>query len=183
MASEEPRYRSMPTPEALQQIGAEIRLYEQVLIASVRVQGATWRDASSMAFRPLANYIFGQNAQAEQIGMTTPVTTHMVANDQGPVWEVRFFMPDRYALTTLPDPQSPYIRLDEQEQQKYAVVRFSGAARDRSGMRNFATHEQTLRQALNDAGLDASGVAHYAVYNGPWTPNIMRRNEVLIALD
>ena len=182
MASDEPRFITQSVPSALQDIGAEIRLYDKVLIASVRVQGRTWRDASSMAFRPLANYIFGENSQSEKIGMTTPVTTHMVANDQGPVWEVRFFMPERYAMATLPDPQSPYIRLDEQDKRRFAVIRFSGSARDQTGMTNFARHEAKLRDALTDAGLDAGGVAHYAVYNGPWTPNIMRRNEVLIAL-
>lgn len=186
MASDEPSYDILDTPQPLQAIKAEIRAYDAVLIASVRVQGATWRDASSAAFRPLANYIFGANAGQEKIGMTTPVTTHRQARDaaqsDGDIWEVRFFMPPRYQAETLPAPQSPYVRLDRQEQTVFAAIRFSGDARNQAGMANFAHHEEKLRAALQLAGLADDGVAHYAVYNGPWTPSVLRRNEVLIAL-
>ena len=183
MASDEPRFVTEPVPAILQNENVEIRRYESVLIASVKVQAASWRDASSLAFRPLANYIFGANGTNEKIGMTTPVTTHQVTTDQGPMWEVRFFMPERYSMANLPDPQSPYITLDEAQAKRFAVIRFSGAVRQNEGVTNFANHERQLRHALEKANMPAQGVAHYAVYDGPWTPSFMRRNEVLIALD
>lgn len=185
MASDEPAYRVEPTPDALRDVAAEIRFYDSVLVAAVRVQSSSWRQASGAAFRPLANYIFGQNSQGEKIGMTTPVTTHQVTEDSNAssdVWEVRFFMPPRYSSASLPEPQNPYIRIETQQAVRYAAIRFSGQARDEAGVRNFATHERKLRLALAKAGLNDDGVAHYAVYNGPWTPSLLRRNEVLIAL-
>ena len=187
MASGEPSYQLLDTPEALRSIQAEVREYDAVLIAYVRVQGASWRDASSAAFRPLANYIFGANGGQEKIGMTTPVTTHKTtsqkaSNKTDDVWEVRFFMPPRYEASGLPEPQSPYVRLDRQEQMRFAAIRFSGDARNEKGMANFARHEAILRTALKASQLPDDGVAHYAVYNGPWTPSLLRRNEVLIAL-
>ena len=92
MSSDEPRFVKEQVPTILQiWQNIEIRRYDEVLIASVKVQAESWRDASSLAFRPLANYIFfGANGSQEQIGMTTPVTTHQVATDKGPMWEVRF---------------------------------------------------------------------------------------------
>lgn len=185
MASQEPHYKITDTPAALSSINAEMRFYDEVLIASVRVQGDTWRDAASAAFRPLANYIFGANAGKEKIGMTTPVTTHRVTRsdaNEGAVWEVRFFMPPRYNVASLPAPESAYVRIEAQQAVSYAAIRFSGSARNEKGMRNFALHEDKLRKALRQSGLADDGVAHYAVYNGPWTPSVMRRNEVLIAL-
>jgi len=184
MASNEPRYRIETTPPSLAASGAEIRVYDSVLIASVKVRGNSWRDASSMAFRPLANYIFGENASNEKIGMTTPVTTHQVTIPETGerLWEVRFFMPERYSRQTLPSPQSPYVSLDEQKQMRFAVIKFSGHAQGEVGSENFITHEAKLRYLLDKANIPSDGVAHYAVYNGPWTPAMMRRNEVLITL-
>lgn len=183
MASDEPSFVKEDTPQNLVALKAEIRRYDAVLIASVRVSGASWRDASSVAFRPLANYIFGGNADGETIGMTTPVTTHKVgsAGDDN-LWEVRFFMPPRYDANSLPDPQSSYVRLDKQNAVRFAAITFNGPVSGTKGMANFASHEALLRDALGQAGLSDDGVAHYAVYNGPWTPAMMRRNEVLIAL-
>ena len=187
MASDEPSFVREETPQNLVALTAEVRRYDEVLIASVRVSTASWRDASSAAFRPLANYIFGGNAQGEQIGMTTPVTTHKVAADgkaegDDNLREVRFFMPPRYDANSLPDPQSPYVRLDRQKAVRFAAITFNGPVSGAKGMANFESHEALLRDALAQAGLSDDGVAHYAVYNGPWTPAMMRRNEVLIAL-
>lgn len=184
MASDEPSYRIQETPQALRSVNAEIRYYDDVLLAFVRVQGNTWREASSVAFRPLANYIFGDNAQGEKIGMTTPVTTHQVIDEDSdvPIWEVRFFMPPRYDQNSLPRPASPYVRLEAQKAAQFAAIRFTGNVRNQKGMQNFANHEEKLRKALQQAGFAHDGVAHYAVYNGPWTPDLLRRNEVLIAL-
>ena len=129
MASDEPSYQLLDTPEALRSIQAEVREYDAVLIAYVRVQGNSWRDASSAAFRPLANYIFGANGGKEKIGMTTPVTTHKTtsqkaSNKTDDVWEVRFFFPARFEASVLPEPQSPYVRLDRQEQMRFGNTLF-----------------------------------------------------------
>lgn len=182
MASDEPSYKREQTPQALADVNAEVRLYDEVLIASVRVKGESWRDASSAAFRPLANYIFGANLEQENIGMTSPVTTHQIEGDGQDLWEVRFFMPPRYQANTLPRPQSPYVRTDKQVMMRFAAIRFSGEVRAAKGVANFAAHEAKLRDALRVAGIAHEGAAYYAVYNGPWTPAMLRRNEVLIAL-
>ena len=50
----------------------EIRQYEAHLLASVRVRGG-FKNASYNAFRPLFNFISGDNTEATEIAMTAPV--------------------------------------------------------------------------------------------------------------
>ena len=65
----------------------------------------SWRGAASRAFDPLAGYIFGRNNRSEKIGMTSTVATTKTQTPSGDtVWQVQFFMPERYQLETLPSP-------------------------------------------------------------------------------
>jgi hypothetical protein len=59
-----------------------------------------------------------------------------------------------------------------------AAKRFSGAATDRL----FESKAQALLKELEAAGYKAVGEIQYARYNGPWTPPVLRRNEVLVAI-
>lgn len=183
MASDTPSYQLVAGPELLADHNIELRRYETALVASVRVKSDSWRSAANAAFQPLANYIFGQNQRNEKIGMTTPVTTHQIETPTGEIaFEVRFFMPNRYEMDSLPQPQNGYIQLTKLEEVTFAAIRFNGAANGAGATQNFAKHETKLRTILGQAGLTPQSEAHYAVYNGPWTPNLLRRNEVLIAI-
>ena len=178
MADEGPTYQIMDTPAALHEVGAELRDYDASLVAYVQVETQSWRGAANRAFDPLAGYIFGSNKDGLRIGMTSPVST----TRKDDVWQVRFFMPHSYQKSDLPAPMSPYVALAEVPAARYAAIRFNGPANGGRAEAHFASYEAKLRDALDEAGLPADGAAHYAVYNGPWTPDIMRRNEVLIAL-
>ena len=179
MADEGPRYQILDAPAAFASQNIEVRLYEKAHIAIVKVDSRNWRGAANAAFQPLASYIFGDNERGENIGMTSPVTTHK----QDELWEVRFFMPHRYDRNNLPNPQSPYVQITTMDAVTLAAIRFNGPANGAGATANFAKHEDKLRAALASQNLPDKGAAHYAVYNGPWTPNIMRRNEVLIELN
>ena len=178
MADNGPIYQIIDTPAPLREVGAELRAYDASLVAYVQVETQSWRGAANRAFDPLAGYIFGGNEDGLRIGMTSPVST----TRQDDVWQVRFFMPNSYQKSDLPEPMSPYVALAEVPAAPYAAIRFNGPANGGRAEAHFAKHEAKLRAALDDAGLSSTGAAHYAVYNGPWTPDIMRRNEVLIAL-
>ena len=183
MADEGPRYRLLETPSFLKNQAIELRHYEESLIASVMVRSDSWRGAANRAFDPLAGYIFGLNNRSEKIGMTSPVaTTKTQAPDGEAVWQVRFFMPTRYQLETLPMPAEGYISLESLPETDFAAIRFSGPASGAAAQANFAKHEAQLRQALTQQDISIISEAHYAVYNGPWTPPMLRRNEVLIAI-
>ena len=183
MADDGPRYSRIQTPPSLTQQNIELRDYEEALIASVMVISDSWRGAANRAFDPLAGYIFGRNSRAERIGMTSPVaTTKSVAPSGEEVWQVRFFMPTGYQLESLPIPAENYIRLEKLPKTVFAAIRFSGHASGQKAQANFAKHETLLRKALGQEEIEIIGEAHYAVYNGPWTPPPLRRNEVLIPI-
>ena len=52
--------------------GIEIRRYDEHLLASVKVSGG-FKNASNSAFRPLFNFISGDNDSDAKIAMTAPV--------------------------------------------------------------------------------------------------------------
>ena len=51
----------------------EIRQYEPLIVAEVEVTG-DMRRAGNSGFRPLADFIFGNNTAQDDIAMTAPVT-------------------------------------------------------------------------------------------------------------
>ena len=85
-------------------------------------------------------------------------------------------MHSRYTRDILPPPNEPRIRIVERSQERVAVRSFSGR-------RDTASFSDEARQLTADAiaaGLTPTGPATLAVYNGPFTPGPLRRNEVLL---
>ena len=166
MAVEEPAYKSV-----LQEGAFEVRDYEAVVVAEVTVSGEQ-KEAASKAFRLLAGYIFGGNKQRQSIAMTAPVTQKP---NEGQ-WGVNFTMPSAYNMDTLPQPNDPRVMLRAVPPSRYAVLRFSGLARQD----DVANKTAELQRLLASHQLRAIGPASLAQYNPPWTPWFMRRNEVMI---
>ena len=76
----------------------EIRSYGPHLLAEVRVSGGR-QGAIQAGFRVLAGYIFGGNDGGRPIAMTAPV---LQDETQPGEWRMRFVMPSKYTLETLP---------------------------------------------------------------------------------
>jgi hypothetical protein len=60
-----------------------------------------------------------------------------------------------------------------------AAIQFSGSASDAL----FDKKAQLLLAAVTKAGYRPLAEVMYARYNGPWTPPILRRNEVLVEVE
>jgi DNA gyrase inhibitor GyrI len=163
----------------------EIRRYEPTLVAEVTVTGS--RDgAVNAGFRILAAFIFGDNAPAEKIAMTVPVTQQpgeriamtapVTQSGKDGTWTVRFGMPARYTAQTLPAPKDERIRIVELPARTVASVRFSGFRTDA------ALAEQAARLAafVTREGLQPLGPPVFAYYDPPWSIPFLRRNEVLV---
>jgi hypothetical protein len=108
----------------------------------------------------------------ETIAMTAPVIQTPSADG---TWLVRFIMPEKYTLETLPRAGSDDVRLLQAPPTRRAAIRFSGVATDAS----IAANEKTLREWLAARNIVVVGVPTYAYYNDPFTPGPLRRNEVL----
>lgn len=151
----------------------ELRDYPALVVAEVTSSGDRQR-ASGASFRRLAAYIFAQDRPegGENIAMTAPVLQQETGAGS---WRMRFVMPAKYTLETLP-PAPSDIALTQVPARRMAAVRFSGngAAAD------LAAHEAQLRRWLDGQGIAPVGEAEYAFYDAPMVPGPLRRNEVLI---
>ena len=180
---EEPHFIGRPLTDDV-----EVREYGSRIAAETTVTGD--KDAALNAgFRRLASYIFGANNRKAEVAMTAPVSqqrsesiamTAPVAQTgsaaQG--WTVRFFMPSKWSMETLPQPDDPDVRLVAVPRETFAVLRFSG---DRSPKAVSEKTDQLLR-TLRDNGIEPRGEAVAWFYDPPWTLPFRRRNEVAVAL-
>ncbi|AQA04778.1 heme-binding protein [Mycobacterium sp. MS1601] len=145
----------------------EIRRYGPRIAAQTSVDGEG-QDARSTGFRRLADYIFGGNNRSTSISMTAPVAQSSAA--------IRFFMPSKWSLDTLPEPSSGLVTLVEVPGETMAVLRFSG---DRSE-RAVAVKTAQLLDLLRDSDFAPSGDPVAWFYDPPWTLPPLRRNEVAV---
>jgi hypothetical protein len=171
-------YKGHETPDyrVERQLGeVEIRAYPAVLVAEVTATGSR-SGAASEGFRVLAGYIFGGNAGAEKMAMTTPVAQTPQA---GNAWTVRFMMPAGRTLASLPAPKTAAVRLVELPPRRVAVLRFSGTPSEAA----LADATATLRSRAAEAGLILRGDPEFLFYDSPFTLPWNRRNEVAFTLD
>jgi hypothetical protein len=164
---EEPHFIRRPLTDTV-----EIRQYGSRIAAETTVDGDRQR-ALSTGFRRLAGYIFGGNDSRMEIAMTAPVSQNGNADDGS---TVRFFMPHKWSMETLPAPIADDVRLVPVPPETVAVLRFSG---DRSPEAVAACTDRLLK-ALRDNAIEPAGEAVAWFYDPPWTLPFRRRNEVAV---
>lgn len=164
----------------------EIRQYEPKIVAEVDITGDP-ATASNRGFRPLADYIFGNNTVSEKIEMTAPVTqkkstkiamTAPVTQQAGEndTTTIAFTMPAKWSMESLPQPNNPDVRIRLVPAQLMATVRFNGRGRNKKEARKRAE----LQEWITAQGYEMIGAPIGAYYNAPWIPGFARRNEVII---
>ena len=186
MATEQPSYT------ASQQSGPiEVRQYGAMVAAEVSVAGDR-ETASSAGFRALAGYIFGGNSGKKSIAMTAPVvqaqaqakgqsiamTAPVMQSGDGKEWTVRFIMPKAMTMQNLPTPNNPQVKLVPLKPASFAAIRFSGSTREADIQRQ----TKLLQDYMAARSMKAAGPASLARYDPPWTPSMMRRNEIMIPI-
>ena len=165
----------------------QIRDYGPMIVAETEVSGDR-KEAISQGFRIIADYIFGNNTSKKNVAMTAPVvqqknekismTAPVTQEDDAGQWKVRFVMPARYTMITLPKPKNDAVKLLEIAGKRYAVNRFSGIARD--GV--LREHTEELNKFILENKIDSLSKPSYAFFNPPWTLPFLRRNEIMIEI-
>jgi hypothetical protein len=177
---EQPKYALVTQDGAI-----EIRDYPALVVAEVTRRGDR-NSAVRAGFSPLAGYIFAKNRSGESVSMTAPVlqarqtiamTAPVTQTPSGAIdsWMIRFVMPSKYTLETLPKAAGDDVRLLDMPAARRAAIRFSGVATDAL----IATNETALRAWLASRHITILGAPTYAYYNDPFTPGPLRRNEVM----
>jgi SOUL heme-binding protein len=183
--TEEPHFIRRPLTN-----GVEIRQYGPRIAAETTVAGDE-ECARSIGFRRLARYIFGGNHRDVGVGMTAPLAQRSICGDKiamtAPVaqslmangrWAIRFYMPSKWSLETLPTPDDDSVALATVPGETLAVLRFSG---DRSA-KAIANQTDELLKRLHDNGIEPAGVAVAWFYDPPWTLPFRRRSEVAVPI-
>lgn len=165
----------------------QIRSYPSMIVAEVEVTG-DMRRAGNSGFRPLADFIFGNNTAKQEIAMTSPVTRTPSSQEiamTAPVlrtptetdsWTVAFVMPEKWTMDTLPTPNNPDVNIRETTGETIAAIKFSG----RGGEKTFVNKQKKLENWITAKGYTATGPARFAGYDAPWVPAPLKRHEVMI---
>lgn len=169
----------------------ELRRYGPRIAAETVVTGEDDEAARNAGFRRLAGYIFGGNHRGESIAMTAPVaqepsggeriamTTPVAQDRDDDGWRIRFFMPSRWTLDTLPTPDDDAVRLVTVPGETVAVLRFAGD-RSRDAVR---ARTGELLDTLRDEGVAVTGPPVAWFYDPPWTLPFRRRNEIAVLVE
>ncbi len=178
--AEEPSFRVVAHVGA-----AEVRQYSPRIAAETAV-ASDEMGARSAGFRRLAGYIFGDNRSRAKVAMTAPVaqqkeTVAMTApvaqvRDASGAWVIRFFMPAKYTMETLPQPLNPDVKLVAVPGETVAVLRFSGSTAPEA----VAARQKELLQTLQGSAWQPNGAVVAWFYDPPWTLPPFRRNEVAV---
>jgi hypothetical protein len=152
----------------------EIRDYPDLILASTSMQSDSQGNDGS--FMRLFGYISGANDTSQKVSMTTPV--FMEKGSDASHGQMGFVIPKEVAEQRVPEPSHQEVSIQRRRGGRFAVMRFAG----RLDRRAVETASEKLRQWLSARGLEGQADLEYAGYDPPWTPGMLRRNEVLIRL-
>ena len=90
-----------------------------------------------------------------------------------------FVMPSEFTLETTPSPLDNRVKIEEIPQRTVAVLRFSGSWSED----HFKEKTEELLQELANAKVKTKGSVFTMLYNPPFTPSFLRRNEVAVEVE
>lgn len=168
--------------EVTRKIGkVEIRRYPRIIIAKVD-------NSLSDSFGLLFRFISGENRQKEKVKMTSPVVsqdssqeikmTSPVFSEFSSVGYMAFVMPAEFTLETTPQPLDRHVKIEELPARAVAVLRFSGSWSEN----HFVAKTRELFDELSKAGIKTEGDVFTMLYNPPFIPSLLRRNEVAVEI-
>jgi hypothetical protein len=151
----------------------EIRRYPALQVIETTQNGSRDR-ALGNGFGLLADYMFGEGRDGEEIPITMPVLTAPIADG---AWRVRFLLPEGQDRDSLESPGRG-VAIAEIPAREVAVISVPGKPTDRL----FATRTAELQRWIKAQQRKASGPAEHAYYNSPLKPGTVYPNEVLLPL-
>lgn len=133
---------------------------------------------SDGSFGRLFRFITGGNEARQKIAMTTPVYMAPVAGSSNATARVMaFVMPRDMRPEAVPVPSDASVRRREVPGGRFAVFRFRGG---RSSDRESEALGRLESWARSEGLTVADPAPIYGYFDPPWTPSILRRNEVML---
>ena len=161
--------------EIIREIGnVEIRGYPKIVIAKV--------EDPANGFNLLYRFITGENRQKAKVKMTTPVVSQQIQMTSpvlSEIGEMAFVMPAEYAIETTPEPLDERVKIAEIPSRLVAALCFSGGWSEA----HFEKETLELLKTLSEAKMKTKGNVFTMLYNPPFIPGFLRRNEVAIEIE
>jgi len=148
----------------------ELRRYAPMGVVTTAVESGERNNGFGRLFR----FISGENESNQKIAMTTPVFMPSDA-DSRPV-TMQFVLPAEIGEAGAPKPTGSDVSLESRPGGLFAAIRFRGYGSREKQQKAL----ETLAAWIKTTGRTAKGDPIFAYYDPPWTPEFMRRNEVLI---
>lgn len=148
----------------------EVREYPAMTLATTAMTGGEMNGSFMRLFR----FIDGGNERKEKISMTTPVLVERKKDAS----TMSFIVPKATVDKGAPKPAAPEVTLAQQPPVRVVAMRFGGA---RSAAAEKAALEKLTSWAAGQK-VATTGDALFAYYDPPWTPAMLRRNEVMLRL-
>ena len=175
MALEEPSFEIIQS-----NADYEIRQYGDRLAVEVEFTN------ESSGFRYLFNYISGENTTSEELSMTAPVTQSAKIDMTVPVTQfskdnkmvMQFYLPSKFSIENAPIPTNKRVNLVTIDGGYYAVLKYSGRVSDK----NYIKHLSKLKGYLEKDKIEIIDDGTKAIFDGPFTLPILRRNEAMIKI-
>ncbi len=168
---EKPDYQVLHKKEAY-----ELRKYDDLAVVTAPMKSMNGRNDS---FGNLFEYISGENEKKQKIDMTSPVFMDEGKNTTNREGTMSFVLPKEVVKGKAPSPNADKLQLDTIKGGTYAVLNFKGWRDEKKQQQASAA----LVKWAKSMGWKPVGSTFYAFYNPPWTPELMRRNEVWIKID
>ncbi|MEX1119229.1 MAG: heme-binding protein [Terrimicrobiaceae bacterium] len=170
MASSRAAYETARYDVLSTQGDMELRRYAPMVLATTAL-GPEDRDNG---FGRLFRFISGANEAKQKIAMTTPV--FMPSSAKGEIQTMQFVLPADVGTSGAPKPTASNVTLESRPGGVFAALRFRGYGSREKQQKAL----ETLLAWIKTSGRSTKGDPIFAYYDPPWTPEFLRRNEVLI---
>ena len=147
----------------------QVRDYPALTVVETLMAGRNGDDGS---FSRLFGFITGKNEAKQKFAMTTPV--FMSSNETNAI--MAFVMPAKIKSGTVPQPSDGSVTVRERAAGRFAVLRYSGGRSATQEAESLAR----LKAWMETERLSVLSPPVYGYFDPPWTPALLRRNEVML---
>lgn len=148
----------------------EIRHYEEFTLAQTSARG-TYDQASDVAFKRLANFIFGKNSG----NLTTSMTTPVFLDKETDGWKMSFYIPKEVAWL---QPNDPSVKVEKHPAKDVAVYRYSGS----QTIEAMENAKNELMKFVEEHDLKPVSDVWWAQFDQPMSLPMTKRNEALVKI-
>lgn len=154
-----------------------VRAYEPMVLVSVEMENAkeNRKKSSNTSFMKLFRYISKNNEKEQKIAMTTPVLRDMGNEGNEKMY---FVMPAAHVEEGSPAPKDKDLKVTKKGQAFFAAYSYKGKQTPEKNQ----TYKETLTEWITEEEMVAVGDPFFASYNGPMTPSMLRKHDILIEL-